>query len=103
MTKHPHVISWFEQQVKATPDNIAVEFGTETITYASLNDKANQLANHLINNQVHKKGIIGLCIDRSIDLIITVLGILKTGSAYLPLDPSYPSDRIQYMIDSVSL
>ena len=80
----------FEQQVKQTPEAIAVEHPSGALTYAELNQQANQLAHHLINLGVGPDVLVGLCAVRSPQMLIGVLGILKAGGAYVPLDPSYP-------------
>jgi len=95
----------FEEQVKKFPNNIAVLFKDQTLTYQELNTKSNQLA-YLIREQYrnsHRHALpadmlIGLCVERSFDMIIGILGILKAGAAYVPLDPDYPKDRLEYMI-----
>ena len=96
----------FEAQVNKTPKNIAVVFEDEQLTYKALNEKANQLAS-LIRAKYKKQNkkdlkpdsLIGLCVERSLDMSIGILGILKAGAAYVPLDPDYPQDRIEYMIE----
>jgi len=88
----------FEQQVEKTPDKTAIIFENQTITYRELNDKANQLAHHLRSLHVQTEDLVGIYMDRSIEMVIGLLGILKSGGAYVPLDPTYPIDRIQYMI-----
>lgn len=92
----------FEKQVEQTPGNTAVVYGDITLTYTELNKKANQLANYLNEQGVGEDDIIGLCTNRSIELIIGILGVLKAGGAYLPIDPSYPIDRIKYMLEDSS-
>ncbi len=88
----------FEEQVVATPEKIAVVFEDEQLTYKELNERANQLANHLRKLGVGTEILVGLCVERSLDMIVGLLGILKAGGAYLPIDPTYPVDRIDYMI-----
>ncbi|MEO0685074.1 MAG: condensation domain-containing protein, partial [Cyanobacteria bacterium J06649_11] len=89
----------FESQVKRTPKTIALEFGCETLTYEQLNSRANQLANYLIALGVKPDMLVGLCVERSVDMIVGLLGILKAGGAYLPLDPKYPPERLAHMVD----
>ena len=94
----------FEQQVAKTPDRIAVVYENESLTFQSLNEKANQLARHI--RQCHQdQGLsvtpdtmIPFCLERSVDVIIAVLGTLKAGAAYVPMDPNYPTDRIQHIL-----
>lgn len=92
------IISLFEEQVEKRPDHIAVAYNDETITYAELNRKANQLANLLRREGVEKEELVGLMIERSIEMIVGILAIMKAGAAYLPLDFTYPEERIRYMI-----
>ncbi|NER49684.1 MAG: AMP-binding protein, partial [Symploca sp. SIO1A3] len=88
----------FESQVERTPDAVAVVFEEQQLTYQELNDRANQLAHYLQGLGVQPEVLVGLCIERSLDMVIAMLGILKAGGAYLPLDPAYPSDRLAYML-----
>jgi amino acid adenylation domain-containing protein/non-ribosomal peptide synthase protein (TIGR01720 family) len=90
---------WFEKQVQRSPDSVAVAFGEERLTYRELNGRANQLARHLRKLGVGPEVVVGLCIDRSLEMMVGLLGILKAGGAYLPLDPSYPSARLAFMLE----
>ncbi|AQR76918.1 hybrid non-ribosomal peptide synthetase/type I polyketide synthase [Paenibacillus larvae] len=92
------VHEWFEEQVQKTPHHIAVVCGDEQITYRELNERANRLAHLLRNKGVEGDTIVGLMMERSIELVTAIIGILKAGGAYLPIDPSYPSNRISYML-----
>lgn len=103
---------FFERQVAKTPNHIAVYSptltlpkgeGTPALTYTQLNEKANALAQHLISKGVKPGRLVGLCIERSCDLIVGVLGILKAGAGYVPLDPEYPQERLQYMIETAQM
>ena len=90
----------FEEQAARTPDAVAVVFGNERMTYRELNAKSNRLAWKL--REEHGVGsdvLVGLCLDRSIEMIVGIMGILKAGGAYLPIDPSYPSQRIQFILE----
>jgi amino acid adenylation domain-containing protein/non-ribosomal peptide synthase protein (TIGR01720 family) len=87
-----------EQQAARNPDNIAVVFENQQLTYAQLNTRANQLAHHLQRLGVGAEKIVALCVDRSLEMLVGLLGILKAGGAYLPLDPLVPSDRLSYMV-----
>ncbi|MEH1944122.1 MAG: amino acid adenylation domain-containing protein [Nostoc sp.] len=102
-TDYPHdktLVDLFEEQVKKNSDNLAVFFESQTLTYQELNQKANQLAYYLINNyQIHSDTLIGISVERSLEMIIGVLGILKAGGAYVPIDPNYPSERIKFMLE----
>ncbi|HEY0602497.1 MAG TPA: amino acid adenylation domain-containing protein, partial [Herpetosiphonaceae bacterium] len=88
----------FEAQVTRTPDAIALLDGTTKLSYAELNARANQLAHALRALGVTPDTPVGMCLHRSADLIVGVLGILKAGAAYLPLDPTYPAERLQFML-----
>ncbi len=87
----------FEAQVGRSADAIAVRQGDVQLSYRELNSRANQLAHHLIQEGVAPESIVGLCIDRSVGMLVAMLGILKAGGAYLPLDPAYPAERIAFM------
>jgi len=91
-----------EEQVAAHPDNIALVYAEQSITYAELNSKANQLAHYLLHSGVKPDNLIAVCMEASFDLFIAILAILKTGCAYLPLDPNYPAERRQYMLDDTN-
>src|SRR5262249_22211797 len=79
----------FEQQVERTPDAIAVTFEERCLSYGQLNQQANQLAHYLRGSGIGPESLVGLSIERSLEMIIALLGILKAGGAYVPLDPSY--------------
>ncbi len=89
----------FEEQVKKTPDNVAVVFEKKELTYQQLNKKSNQLANYLQSKGVKPDSLVGICVDRSLEMIVGLLGILKAGGAYVPVDPTYPEERISYMLE----
>ncbi|MBC7945691.1 MAG: amino acid adenylation domain-containing protein, partial [Burkholderiales bacterium] len=89
----------FEAQVKRTPEAIAVEFEDARLTYRELNRRANQLAHHLRSLGVGPEVLVALCVERSPDMVIGLLGIAKAGGAYLPLDPIYPKQRLAFMLD----
>jgi len=98
-SKKSNVISEFERQVKKNPNKIAVVFENNKITYKELNEKANILAHYLLKNGAKKQDIIGIMLNRSIELAVGLLAVLKIGATYLPIDPEYPKDRIEYMIE----
>jgi surfactin family lipopeptide synthetase A len=89
----------FVAQVERTPDAIAVVFEAQRLTYRELNDRANQLAHYLQTLGVKPEVMVGICVERSVEMIVGLLGILKAGGAYVPLDPAYPQDRIAYMLE----
>jgi amino acid adenylation domain-containing protein len=93
----------FAEQVEKTPDAVAVVFENQQLTYRELNAKANQLAHHLQGMGVGPEVLVGLCVERSIEVIIGILGILKAGGAYVPLDPAYPQERLAFMLEDTNL
>lgn len=92
------LIALFEKSVNLNGDNIAVQFENETITYSELNERANYVGSELLKKGVNKESIVGIMSESSIGMIVAVLGVLKTGAAYLPLDPSMPLERLSYII-----
>ncbi|NEP15181.1 MAG: AMP-binding protein, partial [Symploca sp. SIO2C1] len=93
----------FEAQVEKTPEAIALVFEEQRLTYSQLNSKANQLAHHLQELGVKQQMLVGICVERSLEMIVGLLAILKAGGAYVPLDPSYPPSRLNYMICDAQL
>jgi len=93
----------FEAQVEQTPDAIALTFENQTLTYADLNIKANRLAHYLIERGVGPNVLVGLCIERSPEMVTGLLGILKAGGAYVPLDPHYPEERLRYLLGDAGI
>ena len=89
----------FEEQVERTPDATAVVFEDQQLTYRELNKRANQLAHYLRKQGVGPEELVGICMERSLEMIIGLLGILKAGGAYVPLDPDYPKERLAFMLD----
>ncbi len=91
----------FEEQVRKTPHNIAVEYGSSTLTYKELNEKADKLARLLSAKRTKKEEdvIIGIMVERSVEMLVGILGILKAGAAYLPINPAHPSGRIKYILE----
>ncbi|MCP4270490.1 MAG: amino acid adenylation domain-containing protein, partial [Gammaproteobacteria bacterium] len=105
--KNQTIVDLFEVQVEKTPDNIAVVFKDKQLSYRELNWKANQLANYLLSfrtgadnySLIADNCLVGICVERSLEMVIGLLGILKSGSAYVPLDPDYPLSRLQFMLE----
>ena len=93
----------FAQQVAQRPQAVAVVFESESLTYQKLNARANQLAHYLQRHGVGPEVRVGLCLDRSIEMIVAVLGILKAGGAYVPLDPNYPQERLAFIAKDADL
>ncbi|NFG32598.1 hypothetical protein FC788_19990, partial [Clostridium botulinum] len=86
-----------------TPNNIAVVFEDKKLTYRELNEKANSLGRLLRDKGVKADSIVGIMVERSVEMIVGIMGILKSGGAYLPIDPSYPVERIEYMIEDAKI
>ncbi len=93
----------FEEQVKKTPEAIAVLFEDKYLSYQQLNEQANQLAHYLKTLGVKPDDLVGIFLERSLEMFIGLLGILKAGGAYLPLDPTYPEDRLAYMVNDAQV
>lgn len=90
----------FEEQVEKTPDNIAVVFEDQKLTYRELNQRANSLASYLRSQKIGRNDIVGIMVNRSLEMIISILAVLKSGACYIPIDPEYPQDRIEYMLNN---
>ncbi|MCM3900875.1 MAG: amino acid adenylation domain-containing protein, partial [Pyrinomonadaceae bacterium] len=90
---------WFEAQVARTPDAVALTHEGRSLTYQELNQRANRLAHALHERGVGSEVIVGLCLDRSLELVISLLAILKAGGAYLPIDLAYPKERLAFMLE----
>jgi amino acid adenylation domain-containing protein len=90
----------FEARARQTPDAVAVRFGVKQLTYRELDDRANRLASYLRSLGVGDEPCVGLCVERSFDMVVGVLGILKAGGAYVPLDPSFPPARLELMLET---
>ncbi len=90
---------WIEALVEQMPDRVAVQFEGQCYSYQELNQKANQLAHYLHSEGMTANSLVGICMWRQLDLMVAILGVLKAGAAYLPLDPDYPQDRLAYMLE----
>ena len=104
-TPHPRnatVHELFEQQVERSPDAVALVFEDQSLTYRRLDARANQLAHHLRRRGVGPEVMVGICIHRSMELVVGILGILKAGGAYVALDPDYPPRRLAFMIEDTA-
>ncbi len=93
-----NIISLFEKQVDLAPHNLAILFNGETVTYEELNQKSNKLAHFLKEKGIGSNNTVGIMLDRSIEMIYALLAVLKSGAAYVPIDPSYPKSRIDFII-----
>ena len=89
----------FEEQAAKTPDAVAVIFQQQQLTYRELDNRANQLANYLQTLGIKPDALVGICIDRCLEMVVGILGVLKAGGAYIPLDPAYPQERLSHMLD----
>jgi amino acid adenylation domain-containing protein len=89
----------FERQAERSPDEVAAECNGAQLTFRQLDEQANQLANYLRRAGVGPEIIVGVCVERSLELIVALLGVIKAGGAYLPLDPFYPKERLRYMLE----
>ncbi|MBN9232097.1 MAG: AMP-binding protein, partial [Legionella sp.] len=98
--KDKTVYQLFEEQAEKTPNNSAIIYEGEELTYQELNERANQLAHYLRSHGVGPDTLVAIAVERSLEMIIGLLGILKAGGAYVPLDPSYPEDRLQFMLEN---
>ncbi|MHB1949068.1 MAG: amino acid adenylation domain-containing protein [Gammaproteobacteria bacterium] len=96
--KDKTIVELFEEQVKKNPDETALIFEGNTLTFRELNERVNQLAHYLRGQKVRPNSFVAIYLEASFELIISVLSVLKAGAAYLPLDPNYPIDRIQFML-----
>ncbi|MFM0523279.1 amino acid adenylation domain-containing protein, partial [Caballeronia jiangsuensis] len=96
--EHVCIHQLFEQQVRRTPDAIALVFEDESLTYSQLNARANQLAHHLIALGVRPEDRVALCMERGIGMVVALMAILKAGGAYVPLDPAYPGERLSHIL-----
>ncbi|WP_181143769.1 non-ribosomal peptide synthetase [Streptomyces cinnamoneus] len=93
----------FSAQARLRPDAVAVVHGDDRLTYAELERRANQLAHHLQDRGVGDEDLVGLCVERGADVIVAILGILRAGAAYVPIDPNHPRDRIRFVLDDAKV
>ncbi|MEO7536236.1 MAG: amino acid adenylation domain-containing protein, partial [Ferruginibacter sp.] len=100
--KDKSIVDLFVEQVSRTPIATAVVFEEDKLTYTELHERSNQLAHYLRSRNVKKETLVPIILDRSLDMIIAILGILKAGAAYVPIDPEYPQDRISYMLEDTA-
>ncbi|HEU5383401.1 MAG TPA: amino acid adenylation domain-containing protein [Ktedonobacteraceae bacterium] len=101
---YPHdtcLAQLFEEQVEQSAQALAVTFGQQKLTYRELNERANQLAHYLRHLGVGPEVMVGICVERSLEMVIGLLGILKAGGTYVPLDPAYPKDRLAFILADI--
>jgi amino acid adenylation domain-containing protein len=104
--EYPHdkcIHELFEAQAKQTPDALAVVFENQSLTYRQLNQRANQVAHHLQTLGVSPDVLVGICVERSLNMVIGLYGILKAGGTYVPLDPTYPPERLAFMLEDAEV
>ncbi|MBT2757895.1 AMP-binding protein, partial [Mesobacillus foraminis] len=93
------IVDLFQEQAAKAPDRIAVTTGKDMLSYGELNRQSNQVASFLKKQGAGREQIVALLADRSPEMIVSILGVLKAGAAYLPIDPDYPEERISYMLE----
>jgi glyine---[glycyl-carrier protein] ligase len=91
--------SLFELQVEKRPDAIALVFENSSLSYAKLDERANQLARYLIGQGIGPEDLVGVCLERSMEMVVSILGVMKSGAAYLPFDPGYPAERLAHILN----
>jgi amino acid adenylation domain-containing protein len=96
------IIDLFYQQAAKRPDSIALVFDNEELSYRQLDERSNQIAQLLRSRGVHEDSLVAICMERSLEMIVAILGILKAGGAYVPIDPGYPADRIAYILEDTA-
>jgi natural product biosynthesis luciferase-like monooxygenase protein/amino acid adenylation domain-containing protein len=97
------IVQLFEEQVQRTPDRIALSNAGEELTYEALNRRANQIAHYITGLGVCQEKLVGIAMDRSLEMMVAILGVLKAGGAYIPMDPAYPVARLEYMLQNSNL
>ena len=104
--RHKTIHQLFQEQAERTPDNIALVFENQQLTYKQLNEKSNQLAWYIrkqykqkTKQELQPDTLIALCLNRSLEMVIGILAVLKAGGAYVPIDPNYPEERINYILE----
>ena len=97
------IVQLFEAQMDRTPDAVAVVFEEQQLTYRELNSRANQLAHYLKRHGVKSEMLVGICVERSLEMVVGLLGILKAGGSYVPLDAAYPAERIAFMLNDAQV
>ena len=97
--KNKSIVELFEEQVKKNPEALAIVYEDKELSYLELNERSNQLAHYLKRLGVEAETLVPICIERGLEMIIGILGILKAGGVYVPVDPEYPKERISFMLE----
>lgn len=97
------IFELFQEQVEQNPDAEAVRYRDKFLTYKELDERSNQLANYLVQNGIKPDQLVGILMERSIEMVVAIYGIVKAGAAYVPIDPEYPKNRVQYMAENAQL
>ena len=92
------LVELFEAQVERTPEAVALSFGQQRLSYAELNSQANRVAHYLMAKGVGRESLVGIALERTSEMVVAIIGVLKTGGAYVPLDPEYPKARLEQML-----
>lgn len=103
LSKEKTALDLFATQVKKTPEHIALVFGKDTLTYQALDQQSDHIAARLLNCSIQKGDLVGIYLNRSMDMVLSLLAILKAGAAFVPLDPSYPKERIAYILQDAGI
>jgi amino acid adenylation domain-containing protein len=101
-TRSQSVVDLFAEQVARVPESVAVEFAERRLSYRELDERSNRLAHYLLQRGVEAGSLVGVCLGRSEEMLIAVLAILKTGAAYVPLDPEYPAERLRFIVEDAA-
>ncbi|MCX2765169.1 AMP-binding protein, partial [Aquimarina muelleri] len=94
-------VSLFESQVSKTPESTAIVLGDSSMSYQELDDRSNQVAHYLRSHGVVRDSMVGICLERSLSMFVGILGILKSGGAYVPIKPDYPVSRIGHILEEI--
>ena len=100
--KEATILDIFKQRVEEYPDNVAIAFGDQEVTYRELDERSNKLGNYLRNKGLREESFVAICVDRSPEMVVCALAVMKAGGVYVPIDPEYPQDRIDYLIDDAN-
>ena len=104
--KYAKELTWvqlWERQVTRTPEKVALVCGDQRLSYRELNGRVNQLAHHLRRLGVGPEGLVGICAERSVEMVVAMMGVLKAGGAYVPMDPAYPEERLSFMLEDAKV